>query len=281
MDLSFSSSYGRIAYTDNAAHEPRETLILMHGLPTAKELFVPTLPHLDPAFRVITFDLIDYGASAKLTQLTNKKIGAGITHVQRAEVLDELRNHLGLEQFVLVTHDLGSSVGIDYLGRYARHVKRLVILSPPVYPEFTEPVIVKIVRTPYLGELLVLLARPLLLEIGIKQGMVHKERYSPEFKETLRAAFAGKEGRAALLRNLRWGRPHQVFRHYPEIIRSIKVPTLIIQGKHDPYIPHSQVLRLHHNIGNSRLHFIDDGSHFLPLDTPRQVASRINQFLTS
>lgn len=277
----FQSSYGRIVYTDTHPNVPGETLLMVHGLPTAKELFTPVLPHLSPLFRVITFDLNDYGESDKLHQFTSKKTGMGMTHQQRADVLDELRAHLRLEQFVLVTHDLGSSVGIDYMGQYASHVQKLIILSPPVYPDFQEPAIVKLVRIPYLGELLVLIARNLLLDLGIKRGLTHKERFTPELRTALHQAFAGAEGRAALLRNLRWGRPRVFFKDYPAIIKSIQVPTLIIQGKQDPYIPHAQVLRLHYNISHSRLRFIENGSHFLPIDTPEQVAQAINQFLLS
>lgn len=274
------SKYGRIAYTDHHPHPTDHTLIFVHGLPTAKELWFPTLSHLHPHFRTITLDLHDYGESDKLPQFTAKRIGKGLTHQQRADALDELRAHLQLEQFILVTHDLGSSVSIDYMGKYAQHVQKLIILSPPVYPEFKEPLIVKLVRIPYLGELLVQIGQKLLLNVGIKRGLVHKNRYTPELQKALSHAFAGAEGRAALLRNLRWGRPRTFFKNYPAIIKSITAPTLIIQGKQDPYIPFSQVLRLHHNIRHSRLRFIEDGAHFLPIDTPHQVAQAINQFLT-
>lgn len=278
MSFFFQSSYGRIAYTDTQTEQPAATLIMMHGLPTAKELFAPVLPDLHPTLRVITFDLNDYGESDKLSHLTSKKTGAGMTHRQRADVLDELRAHLTLDPFVLVTHDLGSSVGIDYMRQYATYVQKLIILSPPVYPDFKEPALVKLVRVPYLGELLVRVARDLLLSMGIKRGLVHKEQFTA-LQSALQQAFAGTAGRAALLRNVRWGRPSLFFRDYPDIIKSIRVPTLIIQGKQDPYIPHAQVLRLHHNIPNSRLRFIENGGHFLPLDTPRQVAQAVNQFI--
>lgn len=265
----FISSHGSIVYTDTQKGNP--ALILMHGLPTSKELWSPVLPHLSSQFRVVTFDLNDYGES--------EKIGQHITHQQRADVLDELRAHLGLEKFHLVAHDLGSSVAIDYMGKCANHVEKLVLMSPPVYPDFTEPFIVKLVRVPGLGELLVRLIKTLLFQIGLRRGMVHKERLTPEMLNAFAGAFSGAEGRAALLRILRWGRPHSVFKHYTQIIQSIAVPTLIIQGRHDPYIPDSQVTRLRNNIVISKLIFVEDGSHFLPIDTPRTIAREINTFI--
>ena len=128
MSQYFLSSFGRVAYTDTQPEQPVATLLMVHGLPTAKELFAPVLPYLSPHFRVITFDLNDYGESDKLNQFTSKRVGAGMTHQQRAAVIDELRQHLNLTEFVLVTHDLGSSVGIDYMRRYAQYVKKIQII---------------------------------------------------------------------------------------------------------------------------------------------------------
>jgi pimeloyl-ACP methyl ester carboxylesterase len=243
----------------------------MHGLPTSKALWHPVLPHLSPQYRTITFDLNDYGES--------EKIGRPISHKERADVLDEFRAHLGLAQFHLIAHDLGSSVAIDYMGKYAQRIKSLVIMSPPIYPDFQEPAIVKLVRISGLGELLVRVIRPLLFNIGIKQGLVHKKNFTPELLEAFGGPFADREGQAALLRILRWGRPHIVFKDYPKIIQSIAVPTLIIQGRQDPYIPLSQANRMHEMVADSTLYIIEEGSHFLPIDTPKCVALKINEFI--
>jgi len=265
----FDSSHGRIAYADTSTGS--EILIFMHGLPTAKELFAPVLPLLRPSYRCITFDLNDYGQS--------EKIGLHISHRERADVLDELRAHLDIDKFNLIAHDLGASVAIDYMGGCAQHIRKLVLMSPPVYPFFREPFIVRLTRTPGLGALSLLLFGRFTFAAGIRRGMVHKERLTPELLEAFYEPFSGAVGRAALLRILRWGRPHDIFKDYPKIIRSMQVPTLILQGQHDPYIPAAQVLRLKEDIPHSKLVFIPDGAHFLPIDTPRQVAQEINDFI--
>jgi pimeloyl-ACP methyl ester carboxylesterase len=261
---------GRLAYTDTGTGHP--ALLLMHGLPTSKELFSPVLPHLDPRFRVITFDLHDYGESDKLT--------GPMLHTERAEALDTLRAHLGLERFCLVAHDLGASVAMDYLGRYGEHVERLVLLSPPVYPDFREPAIVRLVRREGLGPLLLFLMKDLMLTLSVRRGMSHPERFTPELQRAIGGAFDGPEGRAALLRNLRWGTPRVTYARYPEYIQAIRVPTLVLQGARDPYIPRSQAERLARDIPGARLVLIEDGSHFLPMDTPERVAEELNRFMS-
>ena len=269
MAKTFSSSHGEIAFTDTETGDP--AMILMHGLPTSKELWEPVLPLLNPAYRLVTFDLNDYGES--------EKIGRHMSHKERADVLDELRAYLDLSTFCLVAHDLGSSVAVDYMGKYARHVSKLVLMSPPVYPDFKEPFLVKLVRLPVLGTLLVLLIKPLLFKIGIGDGMVHKERLTPELLGAFSGPFSGSEGRAALLRILRWGRPQPVFGDYPRIVKGITAPTLILQGERDPYIPLNQATRLGEDIADAKVTLIKDGGHFLPIDTPAAVAEALNAFI--
>ena len=266
----FASTHGKIAFTDrNGAGLP---VIFMHGLPTSKELWNPVLANLPTDWRLITFDLLDYGESEKTARPTN--------HKERAETLDELRAYLGLEKFALVAHDLGSSVAVDYLGTFAERIDKLVLMSPPVYPDFVEPFIVKLVRTPGLGEALVAIIKPLLLRVGMAKGMVHKDNLTPDILEAISGGFSGAEGAAALLRVLRWGRPFSMFTDYPAIIDSIRAPTLVIQGRQDPYIPEDQVTRLRDTIPGCKLVFIENGAHFLPLDTPQEVAQEINDFLS-
>jgi pimeloyl-ACP methyl ester carboxylesterase len=217
----------------------------MHGLPMAKELFAPVLPHLDSRYRVITFDLHDYGESERLR--------GPMLHTERAAALEELRAHLGLERFCLVAHDLGASVAVDYMGMSGERVEKLVLMSPPVYPDFRKPAVVDLVRMRGLGPLLLWLVKDVLMRASIRRGMHHPERFTPELQRAIMGPFDGPEGRAALLRNLRWGTPEVTFARYPQIIRSIRVPTLVLQGAHDPYIPREHAERLARDIPGARL----------------------------
>ncbi len=271
------TSFGRLAYSDSGSGSV--PVILVHGLPTCKEMFLPVLPHLNSDFRLISVDLHDYGESDKLPQFTSKKPGQGMTHKQRADSLDELRSHLGFASFVLVAHDLGASVAIDYMGKYQQYVSHLVLMSPPVYPDFVEPTIVKLVRAPYIGEILTAVIQDYMFHKTMEKGLVNKANYSPEMRKAMTKPFKGSAGQAALLRNLRWGRPGEFFANYPQIMRTIHVPTLVMQGKQDPFIPFSHAQRLQKDIAKAQLVVIDNGAHFLPIDTPQQVAQAINEFV--
>lgn len=269
---------GRLAYSDSGVVSGQESgppLILMHGLPTAKEIWDPVRPLLDAGRRVVAFDLHDYGESDRLDGMRAGPIG----HAERAAMLDRLRAHLGFDRFVLVAHDLGASVAIDYLGAFGAHVERLVLMSPPVWPDFREPAVVKLVRLPGLGEALLWVMSEYMLDRSIRQGMVHRERYTAAIAGAIHRAYAGAAGRAALMRCLRWGRPAEMFAGYPAIMRSIAAPTLVVQGARDPYIPREHAERVVADVPDGRLVVIEEGGHFLPMDAPEAVAAAINGFL--
>ena len=214
---------------------------------------------------------MDYGESTKP--------GRHIEHKERAQHLKSLFEKLQLKEIVLVSHDLGASVAIDVMAICPDLMAKLVIMSPPVYPDFKEPTVVKIVRSKFIGSILVALLKNLLLKRSIEKGLYNKKNYRKYLQSYLEKAFSGKEGSAALHRNLRWGRPKTVFADYPEIIKSIVQPTLIIIGKNDPYIPIEHAKRMNKDIKNSELVILNNSSHFLPIDVPEVLAEKIVKFI--
>ena len=266
------TAHGELAYVDSGGNGA--PILLVHGLPTAKELWYPVIPRLlagDPSLRIIAVDLLGYGASAKPS--------ARVHHREQAAALDALRRHLGRPQLTLVAHDLGASVAIDVMAAYPEGVSRLVLISPPVYPDFREPAVVKLLRVPGLGQGLLAVGTSLIFTAAMHRGLSHPQRLTPRLRRAMLSPYRDPDGKAALRRNLWWGRPSEVFAEYPRTIRTIEAPTLIIQGCADPYIPIAQVARLHRDIIGSQLRMIADGAHFLPIDTPAEVASTLLNFL--
>ncbi len=259
---------GRMAYLDSGAGP---VVLLLHGLPTSKELYLPTLAHLSPNFRYIIPDLLQYGQSDQPS--------VHFTHKDRAVHLKQLLDELRIDKFVLVAHDLGASIAIDFMNLFGHKVSKLVLMSPPVYPDFKIPFLVKISRTPIIGVLSIFFMRGLLFKIGLRKGMVNKNNYDDKLHNSISGHFRNRHGRATLYRILNWGSPSVDFADYPDIIKNIEVPTLVIHGRQDPYIPLEHSQRLEDDLKNARLSIIEDGSHFLPADTPKQLAELLISFI--
>jgi pimeloyl-ACP methyl ester carboxylesterase len=266
-----STSLGDVAYWDVGDAESDDVRILLHGLPTSKELWIDVLDGL-PEGRTIVVDLLDFGQSSAIDPAT-------LTHPLRARAIDELRGELGINTFTLIAHDLGASVAVDYMDRYGDRVERLVLMSPPVYPDFEEPAVVELVRKRWIGMPLLRLMPRTLYRRAIRKGLVHKSALSDIQMQAFLRDYDGLAGKERMWRNLSWGTPEEMFAGYPAILKDLAVPTLLIHGAQDPYIPLEHARRMDEDIPHSTLVVIDRGAHFLPMDTPDEVAAAISAFL--
>ncbi|MFT5683666.1 MAG: pimeloyl-ACP methyl ester carboxylesterase, partial [Myxococcota bacterium] len=266
-----STSLGDVAYWDVGDPDSTDVRILLHGLPTSKELWVNVIDDL-PEGRTVVVDLLDFGESSAVDPFN-------LQHALRAQAIDELRGELGINTFTLVAHDLGASVAIDYMRQFGDRVERLVLMSSPVYPDFEEPAVVALVRKRWIGMTLLRLMPRLLFRHSIRKGLVHKHALDDFQMEAFLRDYDGRAGKERMWQNLSWGTPAEMFADYPEVMADIAVPTLLIHGAQDPYIPLEHARRMDEDIPDSTLIIIEQGAHFLPIDTPAEVAAAISAFL--
>ena len=64
-----------------------------------------------------------------------------------------------------------------------------------------------------------------------------------------------------------------------EVLRKIKVPTLVIWGQDDKITPLSDGKLIHQLIKNSKLKIIDNAKHSPQFTHPKEVAEIINEYL--
>ena len=266
-----TTSLGDVAYWDVGEPDSARVLILLHGLPTSKELWIEVLDEL-PEGRIVVVDLLDFGESSAVDAFT-------LDHSKRAQAIDELRGELGINTFTLIAHDLGSSVAVDYMGQFGDRVEKLVLMSSPVYPDFEEPGVVDLARKRAIGMTLLRLMPRVLYKATIRRGLVHKSALDSYQTAAFVRDYGGRAGKERLWLSLSWGTPEEMFADYPDIMKRITVPTLVIHGQEDPFIPIEHAHRMDEDIPDSTLVLIDNGAHFLPIDTPAEVAAAISAFV--
>ncbi len=113
----------RMAYVD-AGSGP--TVLFLHGNPTSSFLWRHIIPHVAPHARCIAPDLVGMGRSDK------PKIVYRVE--DHARYLEAFIAALGLKKVVLVLHDWGSALGLDWARRNGDRVRGLALM------EFITPV---------------------------------------------------------------------------------------------------------------------------------------------
>jgi pimeloyl-ACP methyl ester carboxylesterase len=117
-----------IYYETHGAGHP---LILLHGGLGSGEMFGPVLPALAANHQVIAVDLQGHGRTADI----DRPIDIGLMADDIAALID----HLGLEKPDLVGYSLGGGVAMQTAAKYPDKVGKLVVTSPNLRPDAIDP----------------------------------------------------------------------------------------------------------------------------------------------
>lgn len=108
----------QMAYVDTGEGQP---VLFLHGNPTSSYLWRNIIPHVAPHARCIAPDLIGMGRSDK------PKITYRVE--DHARYLQAFIEALGLGTVVLVMHDWGSALGLDWGRRHPNRVRGLALME--------------------------------------------------------------------------------------------------------------------------------------------------------
>ncbi|WP_299822165.1 alpha/beta fold hydrolase [uncultured Pontibacter sp.] len=117
---------GNMHYVDEGAGDP---IVFVHGTPTWSFVWRQQIKSLSRNYRCIAPDHLGFGLSDKPTEHA-----FAYTPAAHAQNLEELLNHLQLQNILLVVHDFGGPIGLRYAERYPEKIKKIVILNSWMWP---------------------------------------------------------------------------------------------------------------------------------------------------
>lgn len=246
-------------------------VLLVHGLPTSGRLWDFLLPELEHSFTCIVVDLPGFGKSP-LPE--NGKLDADAY----AQTLDELRKNLGIKSWSVIGHDAGATIAVHYSSQFGQHVERLVLCSPPIFPELKIPLLFRIIRSKVIGEMVTPLAIPIIWRYGFPRLLNKSKRPTKDIISSFQQPFKGFQGARRFQHIVRWGKPSELLANTAKLLSGITSDTLILHGKNDSAIPTSFALRAAELIPNVQVHLLDCG-HFLPLTCVDEVHEHLVPFL--
>jgi len=266
----------RIYAREYEGEEP--ATVLMHGFPDNLHLHDRLVPFLSPPRRIIAFDFLGWGASAKPQ-------GYPFTATNQLGELDSVIQQLAPGQVVLVAHDASGPPAINWsLARPAR-VAGLVLLNtyycrmPTLRPPeaiflFSTPLVRTVARpvSRMFGNLI--FRRMFWWQVGkfFRDPSVRDE-YLPllysQFEATpsTQPAFFGLN--EDLLRTVRSG-TENIRR-----LREFRRPVRIIFRDADPYLNMGVASVFHELFPSSDLFLLSGARHYVQMDEPEKVAELI------
>jgi pimeloyl-ACP methyl ester carboxylesterase len=223
-----------------------EPVLLLHGFPASRQLWAQVAL---PGFRVLAPDLAGYGESRAAP-------GLDIGMAAQARWMLQLLDRLGIGSASVVAHDVGSAAALILLALAPERVRALVVIDGVYKSEWAMSAVESIRNW----------------------DPAKAARLPPVLTRRLGKAvmtgYEGEEGGLRLIRAARDLRPAET-----ADLRLERVPALVLWGERDAYLPIESVARpLAEQLG-APLRILP-GGHFLPLDSPREVAEELLEFLT-
>jgi pimeloyl-ACP methyl ester carboxylesterase len=244
-------------------------VVLIHGSMGSLHMWEGWVGELAGKARLISVDLPGHG-------LTGPWPRDEYTIDAYADFVEVLVDTLNLDRFVLVGHSMGGAVAWTFAATRPERVSQLVLVDAAGYPRQSgdAPLPMRLARMPVVGDIGVYfkpdrLARRSLTEVYGDPAMVTPERVT-RYAELQR--FPGN--REATVQRARTQEPLD-----PAPLKRLDVPTLILWGAADRWVPVADAFRFQNDIKGAELEIFEKLGHNPMEEDPKATAAAVAAFL--
>lgn len=238
--------------------------LYLHGVPDSSDQWLDFLARSGG----LAPDLPGFGRSAKTGSLR-------FTIEEYADFLDSFLTLVGVQRVQMVVHDWGA-VGLAFAQRHPQRIERLVVInSVPFLPGYGWHRTARIWRTPLLGELSMGSINRHVLRLISRESNATPGPMPDSWIDSVLAHFDQGTQRAIL--RLYRSSPPERLAAAGERLAALGVPSLVVWGMRDPYIP-ARFGKAYADVLGAELLEFPDAGHWAWLDRP-DVVDRVVEFL--
>jgi 2-hydroxymuconate-semialdehyde hydrolase len=193
--------------------------------------------------------------------------------------LHEFLDKLGLQQVIVVGHDIGGGIAQILATRYPQRVHRMVLINSVIQDNW--PVLeMRMLSIPILGyAALSLFEKPLWSHV-LRKGFSNEKMVTESLIERYQHWYQSSAGRHKLIRNAQALNSADLT-SIADPIHELPIPTLILWGRNDRYLGANAAQHLCRSMQDCKFSFIDHAGHFVLDEQPLVTANAIEQFLAS
>jgi len=247
-----------------------EAVVFLHGHPGSGRDWAPLLEHTGRFARAVAFDLPGYGEAEKPKDW-DYSIGA------YGNYLAATLNTLGITQAHLVMHDLGGGAGLAWAAANPDAFASCVLIDTGVLIGFRWHPLARFIRTPGLGELLVLATNRPAYRAVMRYYNPQPRKLPEWFLDRLWADY-DRGTRRAVMKMYR-SAPPTGFERLEPVFFELDRPALVVWGRHDPACPVEQAELQLRSFPSAQVVVLEDSGHWPFIDDPDGTAEPIISFL--
>ncbi len=244
-------------------------LVLIHGSLGSLHEWEGWVSELGKQARLISVDLPGHG-------LTGTWPRDDYTVEAYADFIEVLVDALNLDRFALAGHSLGGAVAWSFAATRPDRVSQLILVDSAGYPREggEAPLPTRLARLPVIGDIGIYFKPESAVRRSLADAYADPALATPE--RTRRAAelqrFPGN--REATLQRARTQEPLD-----PTPLKRLAVPTLILWGAKDRWVPVADAFRFQGDIKGAKLQVFENLGHNPMEEDPKATAAAVAAFL--
>lgn len=242
-------------------------VILLHGTASSLHTWEDWAEELAKDHRVITVDLPGFG-------LTGPHYEADYSIDAYNEFINLFVERLKIDKFSIGGNSLGGYISWNYTLDYQDRVQSLILVNASGFP--TDPVMIfKLFKNPIIGPILTKIAMRSMVQDNVEEVYYDDDKISNELIDRYFELSLRQGNRQALRDRIMRQEESRISK-----LGSIEVPTLILWGDHDEWIPLEHANLFKERIPHAELHIVEAG-HVPMEELPQETAFIAHQFLTT
>jgi pimeloyl-ACP methyl ester carboxylesterase len=260
----------KCAVHEGGPRDSAEAVVFVHGNPGSMDDWEALAPAVAQFTRVIAMDLPGYGRA-------DRPRGFDYTINGYGRYLGGLIDQLGVRRAHLVLHDFGGGFGLRWAADHPDTLASVTLINTGILVGYKSHKYAKIWQTPLLGELFQLIANETMLRAALNRD--NPRPFPPGFVKRI-ASFADWGHKRAVLALYRASRnPDATFMPFADKRRALDVPTCVIWGERDPYLPVKYAECQKDFFPRAEVHVLKELGHWPFVDDPEAVKKPLLAFL--
>ncbi len=244
-------------------------VVLCHGTPWSSFAWRTLIDALVPDWTVFAWDMVGYGTSAKPD--------ADVSLETQGQLLAALVGYWELERPHLVAHDYGGAVALRAHLLHEVSISSLALIDVVALRPWGSPFFRLVGENSQ-----VFAALPENLHEALVREYISGASgpgLRPDTLDELVAPWLG-DGQAAFYRQIAQA-DERFTAEFEPLLDKIDVPTTIIWGTDDEWIPPDRAERLRRIIPNSAVSYIEGAGHLVQEDAPAELIRLVHRWLRS
>ncbi len=264
----------QIHFRDQGLPTDSLPLVLIHGTAASLHTWEPWVAELKATKRIITFDLPAYG-------LTGPNANHDYSQKAYFDMLDSLLIKLKINRCILGGNSLGGSVSWNYAIEHPEKIKKLILIDAGGYSlnSTSVPIAFKLAQVPILNNLLEKVTPRSMVEFSIKNVYFDPTKVSNELIDRYYELTLREGNRKAFKERLASSKNTASKNNTSQLIKTIKVPTLVLWGDHDQLIPVASAYKFHEDLPNDTLVILKNLGHVPMEEDPKVSLKSVKEFI--